>query len=137
MSPITSQRLHLVKSAPTFAVYLARTGERQDINAENWGAALKATGRPDACLIAPQADGAIDVTFNPTSPTIVTTRCNEDDAAERLAFALACVVEHLASEVPSISGTIHSGGWVSAMDLASDHRRRQEALRQCKKEGLT
>lgn len=79
----------------TFTVYLARTGERREITAQDWQSALKATGRPDACLAETQADGAIDVTFAPDAPTIITTRCREGSAAARLAFALSNVCTYL------------------------------------------
>ena len=82
----------------TFTVHLARTGERQQVAAQDWRSALKATGRPDACWIEPQADGAIDATFDPMAPTTITTRCRQGTEAERLAFALATVANNLDME---------------------------------------
>ncbi|WP_445000013.1 hypothetical protein [Halomonas mongoliensis] len=79
----------------TFTVHLAHTGERQQVAAQDWRSALKATGRPDACWIEPQADGAIDATFDPEAPTTITTRCRQGSEAERLAFALACVANEV------------------------------------------
>ena len=119
----------------TFTVYLARTGQRQQVMAKNSRAALVATGRPDACLVDTQADGAIDVTFGPSVPTIITTRFNAGEEAERLTFALATVVNHLDNQTRSTPRTIQNGGWVSAMDLASDTQRRRKVLRRLSKEG--
>ena len=83
------------QAAPAFTVHLARTGECQQVAAQDWRSALKATGRPDACWIEPQADGAIDATFDSEAPTIITTRCQQGTEAERLAFALATVANNL------------------------------------------
>ena len=119
----------------TFIVHLARTGQHQQVIAKDSRSALMATGRPDACLVDTQADGAMGVTFDPAAPTIITIRFNEGEAAERLAFALATVVNHLDNQAPSTPRTIQNGGWLSAMDLASDDRRRRKALRRLSKEG--
>ncbi|MDR5904007.1 hypothetical protein [Franzmannia qiaohouensis] len=88
-------------SLATFTVHLARTGEHKHVAARDWQTALKATGRPDACLLAERvdllgnSDPAIDATFAPDSPTVITTRCREGTIADRMAFALACVANHL------------------------------------------
>ncbi|MFG6178548.1 hypothetical protein ACGTN6_15020 [Halomonas sp. THAF12] len=82
----------------TFTVHLARSGECQQVAAQDWRSALKATSRTDACWLEPQGDGAIDATFDPEAPTMITTRCRQGTAAERLAFALACVANQLDAE---------------------------------------
>ncbi|WP_254277741.1 hypothetical protein [Halomonas sp. 3H] len=116
MSPSISQRLaqafdrlRLEQSAPTFTVHLARSGERQQVAAQDWRSALKATGRPDACWIEPQADGAIDATFDPEAPAIITTRCRQGTEAERLAFALACVANELDKAAAGAARTSTTG----------------------------
>ena len=89
----------------TYPVHLARTGERLLVPAQDWREALKATGMPDACLVEERVDllgdsgTAIDATFDPDTPTIITTRCQQGTDAERLAFALACVTTHLDGEL--------------------------------------
>jgi len=85
----------------TFPVHLARTGERLLVPAQDWRSALKATGRPDACLLEGRIDllgdrgDAIHATFDPDSPTTITIRCRQGSQAEHKTFALACVANEL------------------------------------------
>ena len=119
----------------TFTVHLAGSGQCQQVVAQDCRSALKAVGRRDACLVEPQDDGAIDVTFDPAALTIITARFNGGNAAERLAFALATLVNHLDSQTLNTPRTVQNGGWISASDLISDDRRRRKALRRIGREG--
>ena len=88
-------------SQTTFPVHLARTGERLMVTAQDWRSALKATGRPDACLLEGRIDllgdrgDTIVATFDPGSPTTIATRCRQGSQAEHKTFALACVANEL------------------------------------------
>ncbi|MDR5904010.1 hypothetical protein [Franzmannia qiaohouensis] len=89
----------------TYPVHLARTGERLLVPAQDWREALKVTGRPDACLIEERVDllgdsgATIDVTFDPDTPTTITTRCRQGTDVERVSFALSCVADYLDKEL--------------------------------------
>lgn len=66
----------------TYTVYFAYTSERQHVTAPDWKAALRSTGRPDACLLDKRTclitgRSCIDATFNPVSPLMMTWRLRD------------------------------------------------------------
>lgn len=82
----------------TYPVHFAHTGERQRVTALDWRAALRTTGRPDACLLEKRtclSTGriSVDATFGAGSPTTITCRTRDAGSsdADLTRWALACV----------------------------------------------
>lgn len=98
----------------TYHIYMARSGERQKVNASDWQSALNATGRADACLIERRqdllnevCDFAVDATFDADCPTTITfrTRYGSSDA-DCIRWALTLVARELDAENVAAGGTV-------------------------------
>lgn len=81
-----------------YAVHLARTGERLEVEAASVAEAIRQAGRPDACHLEPGDGGRIAATFDPEAPCVIDARCREATPAELKAWALALVVDCLDKE---------------------------------------
>lgn len=86
----------------TFSVHFAQTGQRQHVTASNPKAALRSTGRPDACLLDKRtclSTGriSVDATFGAGSPTTITCRTRDAGSsdADLTRWALACVAHEI------------------------------------------
>lgn len=84
----------------TYTVYFAYTSERQPVTAPDWKAALRSTGRPDACLLDKRTclttgRVCVDATFNAPTPATITCRPRQADDASLKSWALACVAHEI------------------------------------------
>lgn len=78
-------------------VHFALSHEIQVVEAQDGIAALKAAGRPDACLIERVNASTLEVTFDPDAPMIISCRRRDGqgDSADHVQRALACVAQFL------------------------------------------
>lgn len=81
---------------PVFVVWLARSGTRLEIHAPTWQAALRRTGRTDACLVEQAGERELTITFgDPDCPQIIDFRTRYATPAETLRGALDIVLHQL------------------------------------------
>lgn len=73
-----------------YLVHHAHTGEVQHVTAADWRAALRSTGRTDACLVERADASTLDVTFDAENPTTISCRLRDrqSDAAAHTQLAL-------------------------------------------------
>lgn len=78
-------------------VHFALSHEVQVVEAQDGIEALKAAGRPDACLIERVNASTLEATFDPDAPMIISfhLRDGQGNTNDHIQRALACVAQFL------------------------------------------